>query len=105
MVEASSQSEQQEQLKAVIQYLAKKETRGQALDIILAYTASKENRDLFQGLEVCKTLLRLLPEDGAGVTQKVLQCLINFSTDADYVKELIKLNVAVRIFDFLKEHV
>lgn len=50
-------------------------------------------------------MLRLLPEDGAGVTQKVAQCLINFSVDPDFQKDLVKLNVAGRVFDFLKEKV
>lgn len=102
MVESSSD---QEQIKAVLQYLQKKETRIQALDIVLAYTATKDNRALFTGLDICKILLRLLPEEGAGVAQKVAQCLINFSTDPDYQKDLIKLNVGGRIFDFLKDHV
>jgi hypothetical protein len=31
--------------------------------------------------------------------------LINFSHDAAYVKELITLNVSVRVFDYLKENV
>jgi hypothetical protein len=31
--------------------------------------------------------------------------LINFSTDEVYLKDLIKLNVGGRVFDFLKEHV
>ena len=97
--------EQLDQLKEVITYLAKKETRSAALDIILAYSALNEQRQLFKQLDICKTLLRLLPEDGAGVAQKVSQCLINFSVDPDYLTELIRLNVGGRIFDFLKEHV
>ena len=62
--------------------MEKKETRNQALDIILAYTTSKENRALFSGLDPCKILLRLLPE--GEVTLKVAQCLINFSVDTEY---------------------
>lgn len=83
----------------------KKETRSQALEIILPFTASKENREHFQGLDICKVLLRLLPEEGTGIAQKVLQCLINFSVDPNYQRELISLNVGGRVFDFLKEHV
>lgn len=82
MVEASSVEEQQQQIKAVLAFLDKKETRGQALDIILAYSTTKENRQLFQGLDICKVLLRLLPEGDASL--KAVQCLINFSVDTDY---------------------
>jgi methionine synthase I (cobalamin-dependent) len=64
MVESSSDKEQ---IKAVLQYLQKKETRKEALDIVLAYTATPENRALFEGLDVCKVLLRLLPEDDMNV--------------------------------------
>ena len=107
MVETTStpaiQSEQQEQMKQVLSYLEKKETRDHALDIILAYTTTKENRALFSGLNACKSLLRLLPE--GNVSHKVAQCLINFSVDSEYQSDLVKLNVAGRIFDFLKENV
>jgi hypothetical protein len=66
----------------VLSYLEKKETRNQALDIILAYTTTKENRALFSGLDPCKLLLRMLPE--GDVTLKVAQCLINFSVDSEF---------------------
>jgi hypothetical protein len=103
--ETSAFQEQQAQLKEVLSYLAKKETRGAALDIILPFTASKEQRALFSELEICKTLMRLLPEEQAGVSQKVAQCLINLSVDQEYVNDMITLNVAGRVFDFLKEQV
>jgi len=48
-------------------------------------------------------LLRLLPE--GDVTHKVTQCLINFSVDTEYQRELVNLNVAGRVFDFIKENV
>lgn len=102
MVEASA-SEQQEQLKQVLTYLQKKEARSAALDIILAYSANKEQRDLFDDLDVCKALLRLLPEDDLPVCLKVAQCLVNFSVD--HQTELVSLNVAGRVFDFLKDRV
>ena len=31
--------------------------------------------------------------------------MINFSVDTEYQRELVKLNVAGRVFDFLKENV
>jgi len=31
--------------------------------------------------------------------------LINFSVDTEYQRDLVKLNVAGRVFDFLKENV
>jgi len=68
--EAQASDEQKEQIKQVLSYLEKKETRNQALDIILAYTTTKENRALFSGLDPCKILLRLLPE--GEVTLKVV---------------------------------
>lgn len=73
------------------------------MDIILAYSTTKDNRALFSGLETCKQLLRLLPE--GDVTHKVTQCLINFSVDTEYQRELVNLNVAGRVFDFIKENV
>ena len=68
--EAQASEEQKEQIKQVLSYLEKKETRNQALDIILAYTTTKEKRALFTGLDPCKILLRLLPE--GEVTLKVV---------------------------------
>ncbi len=68
--EAQASDEQKEQIKQVLSYLEKKETRNQALDIILAYTTTNENRALFSGLDPCKILLRLLPE--GEVTLKVV---------------------------------
>jgi hypothetical protein len=68
--EAQASDEQKDQIKQVLSYLEKKETRDQALDIILAYTTTKENRALFSGLDPCKILLRLLPE--GEVTLKVV---------------------------------
>lgn len=109
MVEAAAtdsqdaSTEQQEQIKLVLSYLDKKETRNQALDIILAYTTTKDNRALFEDTDAIKLLLRLLPE--ADATLKVAQCLINFSVDPFYQIVLVHLNVAGRIFDFLKENV
>lgn len=109
MVDATTTSkvqatdDQKEQIKQVLTYLEKKETRDQALDIILAYTTTKENRTLFAGLDPCKLLLRMLPE--GDVSLKVAQCLINFSVDTEYQIQLVSLNVGGRIFDFLRENV
>ncbi|CDW79364.1 duf383 domain containing protein [Stylonychia lemnae] len=103
-----------EQIKQVILFLDSKEVRiaiiltnlqkaqGQALDIILAYSTTPQNRELFHGTDICKILLRLLPE---GNSVRIASCLINFSADKDYVKELISLNVSTRVFDFLKTNV
>ena len=39
------------------------------------------------------------------MTHKVTQCLINFSVDTEYQRELVNLNVAGRVFDFINENV
>lgn len=44
-----------------------------------------------------------MPEKDA--TASAAQCLINFSQDTEYIKDLINLNVASRVLDFLKENV
>ena len=51
-----------EQMAQVIKFLDSKEARGQALSIILAYTSTYENRELMQGNELTKKLLRLVIE-------------------------------------------
>lgn len=57
-------SESIAQIRQVIQYLTAQslEARVTALDIILAYTATPQHRSLFETTDVCKELLRLLPD-------------------------------------------
>jgi hypothetical protein len=60
------------------------EQRQGAIDIIIAYSGSKETRDLFVKTLVCKETLRLLliPADSIPAMQlrvSALTCLINFS--------------------------
>ena len=49
-------------MKQVIQFLESKEARGQALEIILGYTSTAENREMFVGMELTKKLLRLVAD-------------------------------------------
>ena len=84
------------------------EARVTALDIILAYTSTTEHRKLFETTEVCKELLRLLPDQehmDQAARVKVLQCLINFSQDAEYIKKMTTVSCAQRIYDLLKDNV
>ena len=100
------ESEQVEQIKDLIGFLraSKKEKMG-ALEIITPYSGTEETRALFATTDICKELLRLLPEPDADLTVGALKCLINFSQDESYIKQMCELNVAFRINDLLKQHV
>jgi len=52
----------------------------------LAYTATEENRNMFKGTEIIKQLLRVIPEPDS--TLNTLKCLIQFSQDEFYLKEM-----------------
>lgn len=99
--------DQIEQLKEILLFLVsnKPEARHQALDIILSYTAAAEHRRLFRATNVCKELLRVLPEPDPKGKVKILKCLINLSLDEFYIGELCTLNVAPRLYDLLKQNV
>ena len=98
-------------MKQVLEYFeGNAEAKQTALDIVLAYSSTEDNRKIFEGLNVCKLLLRLLPEvdpqtKGKQIALKALKCLINFSSDATFVKEMCELSVAKRVYDLLKENV
>ena len=79
--------EQQAQIIEIIQFLLsnKKEARHQALDIILAYSSTTENRRLFKETDCCKELLRLLPEADEEAQLKIIKALINFSQDVFFI--------------------
>jgi len=57
--------------------------KAQALEIILAYTSTAQNRQLFFGLDLCKLLLRLLGEDDcdAVLSSSAFSILINLAQD------------------------
>ena len=100
------ESEQVQQMQEVIGFLrASKQEKLGALEIIAPYSGSEESREVFATTDVCKELLRLLPEPDADLTINALKCLINFSQDKFYIKQMCELNVAFRINDLLKEHV
>eukprot|EP00347_Sterkiella_histriomuscorum_P020667 403336931 len=99
---ANTHNAEREQIKQVISFLDVKESKAAALDIILSYSTTPQHRELFHGTDIIKILLRLLPD---GQYVRIASCLINFSHDNYYKKDLIKLNVAGRVFDFLKENV
>ena len=64
MESKSEFEQQQEQIKQVLDYFnGNAEAKANALDIVLAYSGTKENRKLFSGLNTCKELLRLLPTE------------------------------------------
>jgi len=44
-------------MKQIVDFLDSKEARGQALEIILGFTATEEQRQLFFKTEICKKLL------------------------------------------------
>mmetsp|Transcript_3751 Transcript_3751/g.6398 ORF Transcript_3751/g.6398 Transcript_3751/m.6398 type:complete len:100 (+) Transcript_3751:78-377(+) len=98
-------------MKQVLEYFTgNMEARATALDIVLAYSSTVENRRLFESTNVCKELLRLLPEQDPDsktrqITLKSLKCLINLSSDKGFVKDLCELNASKRIYDVLKENV
>ena len=60
---AAPKPEEIEQMQQVLPFLDNKDTRGQALEIILPFTGTPESRQLFIGLELCKKMLRLLGEE------------------------------------------
>jgi len=70
-------------MRQVLPFLDKKEARGQALEIIVGYTGTAQNRQLFIGLELCKKVMRLLGEDelDADVCNKAFSILINLAQD------------------------
>ena len=104
---AAPKPEEIEQMKEVLPFLDNKDTRGQALEIILPFTGTAESRQLFFGLELCKKMLRLLGEEDLTPSQQtsVFQILINIVQDQFFVDECIHLNVARRVFDFLMRNV
>lgn len=55
-------SDQVKQMKEVLPYLQSNEARIPALEIILGFTPTKEQRAIFLGTDVCKELLRLIPD-------------------------------------------
>lgn len=82
----------------------------------MPYSGTPKTRLLFLGTDGVKELLRVLYLVGEeeNVTKiefiqqnrlKALKCLINFSQDEVFIKEMCNLNVANRLYDILKENV
>jgi len=82
----------------------------------MPYSGTTKTRLLFLGTEGIKELLRVLhlvgEEDDVKKIEfiqqnrvKALKCLINFSQDEVFIKEMCNLNAANRLYDILKENV
>ena len=99
--------QQANELKQVIEFLDSKDARKAALEIILGFTTTPENRQLFKGLDLCKKCLRLVidPEVTLDVKAACFKVLINMASDASYVDECVELNAARKVFDFLMNNV
>lgn len=95
----SAEASQVQQMKEVIDFLAQGnvEQKDGALDIILQFSATPEQRKLFVTTDVSKELLRAVPAISVkdhgdkvaaalrDVRLKALKCLINFSQDKEFV--------------------
>lgn len=95
-------------MKQVLAFLdGNKEAKGQALTIILAYTSTAQNRQLFIGQNSCKRILRLLGEDDCDSkhSSDAFSALTNLAQDQVFIAEMIELNASRRIFDFLMKNV
>lgn len=70
---------EKDEMGEVIQFLESKEARSKALEVILGYTSTAENREMFVGKELTKKLLRLVIEPEMKTAEKtsVFQILIN----------------------------
>lgn len=90
-----------------MEYLDSKDARKAALEIILGFTTTPENRNLFKGLDLCKKTLRLVidPDVTLDIKAACFKVLINMASDAHYVDECIELNAARKVFDFLMNNV
>jgi hypothetical protein len=94
-------------MRQVLLFLDNENARGQALELISSFTGTAQSRQLFIGLELCKSMLRLLASEGITTSQQrsVFQILINVVQDQVFVEECISLNAARRVFDFLMTNV
>jgi len=92
------------------------EQKDGALDILMPYSGTAKTRLLFLGTDGVKELLRVLhlvgEEDDVKKIEfiqqnrvKALKCLINFSQDEVFIKEMCNLNASNRLYDILKENV
>jgi len=102
------QTQPNEQFKEIVTFLSmNRESRDEALNIILAFTADYEQRVQWHGTEVDKNLLRVLTDcaDDEEITTKALQALVNFAQDKAWIESMCELNVARRIFEFLMHSV
>ena len=98
------ESEQVEQIKEILKYLnGRAEEKNGALDIVLPYSGTEETRKLFATTEACKLLLRQLPEQNRQIVVKSLKCLINFSQDEFFIKQMCELKAAQRVYELLKD--
>ena len=58
---------------------------------------------MFKGTDITKTLLRTLTE--ADTAPLTLKCLIQFSQDNFFLREMCELNTGLKIYELLKENV
>lgn len=100
--------QKEKEILEIVSFLNKnKDSRDEAMTIILTYTTTMVNRRLFIDTDVDKQLLRLLEVliEDEQVTAQVFQCLINFSLDKTWCQRLVDLNVAKLVFEFLMHNV
>ena len=98
---------EKDEMGEVIQFLESKEARSKALEVILGYTSTAENREMFVGKELTKKLLRLVIEPEMKTAEKtsVFQILINLVQDKVFIEECVEFGSSRKVFDFLMNNV
>lgn len=97
--------EQKAQIKEILSYLSgNAKERETAIDIILAYSTTRETRRLFDYTDAVRDLMKLVQTENESILP-ALKALINFSADMTNVMHMCKYNIAQRIYDVLKENV
>ena len=102
----------QDQLKEILDCLKAEvnETRNAALEVLLGFTTTAENRLMFKGTTVMKDLLEVMCLEVRDLEEektlgKCLNCLINFANEAYWIEKLAEEEVARKVFAVLKEKV
>ena len=91
----------------MLTFLDVKDARGKALEILLGFTGTQENRLLFKETDAVKQLLRVILEEAETEAQEketiqALQCLINLCQDKCFIEQCCELGAARKIFELLK---
>ena len=99
------EEEQKEQIKQVLSFLSgTAKERESALEIILAYSTTRDNRRLFDYTEAVRDIMKQIQTENGNIFI-ALKCLINFSADMTNVRLMCKFNISQRLYDILKENV